>query len=145
MYSSRNFRFWGQTFNYLIHFEFTLMCGTDSTSGNLSKETQTTNSKEHKHPCVHCSITNNHQDTEAAQVSISLQQFPMSLSIRRGKGGEAVGGQFLPHGSWNRHGHTATVPEASAAERQGKCPGFLPQLLHLSALPLTDWIQLEPC
>ena len=43
----------------------------DPTSGNISKGTQNTNSKEYKHPCVHCSIIYNHQDVEAAQVSIS--------------------------------------------------------------------------
>ena len=37
----------------------------------LSKGTQNTNPKEHKHPYVHCSIIYNHQDMEAAQVSIS--------------------------------------------------------------------------
>ena len=42
-----------------------------STSGNISKGTQNTNLKEHKHPYVHCSIIYNHQDMEAAQVSIS--------------------------------------------------------------------------
>ena len=40
-------------------------------SGNISKETQNTNSKEHEHPYVHCSVIYNHQDMEAAQVSIS--------------------------------------------------------------------------
>ena len=43
----------------------------DPTSGNIAKETQNTNSKEHKHPCVHCSIIYNRQDMEAAQVPIS--------------------------------------------------------------------------
>ena len=37
------------------------------TAGNLSKETQNTNLKEHKHPYVHCSVTYNHQDLEAAK------------------------------------------------------------------------------
>ena len=32
---------------------------SDSTFGNLFKETQNTNSKEHKHPYVHCSIIYN--------------------------------------------------------------------------------------
>ena len=41
------------------------------TSGNISERTQNTNSKEHKHPYVHCGIIYNHQDIEAAQVSIS--------------------------------------------------------------------------
>ena len=40
-------------------------------NGTISEETQNTNLKEHKHPCVHCSIIYNHQDMEAAQVSIS--------------------------------------------------------------------------
>ena len=44
---------------------------SNPTSGNISEETQNTNSKEHKHPYVHCSIIYNHQDMEAAQVSIS--------------------------------------------------------------------------
>ena len=39
-------------------------------SGNISKVTQYTNLKEHKLPYVHCSIIYNHQDMEAAQVSI---------------------------------------------------------------------------
>ena len=41
------------------------------TSGNISKGTQNTNFKEHKHSYVHCSIISNCQDVEAAQVSIS--------------------------------------------------------------------------
>ena len=41
------------------------------TSENVSKGAQNTNSKEHKHPYVHCSIICNHQDMEAAHVSIS--------------------------------------------------------------------------
>ena len=41
------------------------------TSGNISKGTQNTNSKEHRHPYVHCSVIYNCQDMEAAQVSIS--------------------------------------------------------------------------
>ena len=44
---------------------------SDPTPGNLSKETQNTNLKEDKHPCVHCSIIYNRQDREAAQVPIS--------------------------------------------------------------------------
>ena len=39
------------------------------TSGNITKRTQNTNSKEQKHPYV--SVSYNHQDMEAAQVSIS--------------------------------------------------------------------------
>ena len=37
----------------------------------ISEETQNTNSKEHKHPYIHCSIINNHQDIETAQMSIT--------------------------------------------------------------------------
>ena len=44
---------------------------SNTTSGNISKDTQNTNSKEYMHPYVHCSIIYNHQDMEAAQVSIS--------------------------------------------------------------------------
>ena len=44
---------------------------SDPTSGSISKGTQNTNSKEHKRPCVHCSIIYNHQDMEAAQGPIS--------------------------------------------------------------------------
>ena len=36
------------------------------TSGNISERTQNTNSKEHKHPYVHCGIIYNCQDMEAA-------------------------------------------------------------------------------
>ena len=38
---------------------------SDSTSGNLYKETQNTNLKEYMHSCVHCSIIYNSQDLEA--------------------------------------------------------------------------------
>ena len=41
------------------------------TSGNIYKETQNTNSKEHKHHYIHCIFNYNHQDKEATQVSIS--------------------------------------------------------------------------
>ena len=41
------------------------------TSGNISKSTQNTNSKEHKHPYVPHSIIYNHQDMAAARMSIS--------------------------------------------------------------------------
>ena len=44
---------------------------SDLTSGNISEGTQNTNSKEDKHPNVHCSIIYNHQDMESAQVPIS--------------------------------------------------------------------------
>ena len=44
---------------------------SNPTSEHLSEETQNTNSKEHKHPYVHCSIIYNCQDLEAAQVPIS--------------------------------------------------------------------------
>ena len=38
---------------------------------NISEETQNIDSKEHKHPNVHYSIIYNHQDMEAAYLSIS--------------------------------------------------------------------------
>ena len=40
---------------------------SDPTSRNIYEGTQNTNSKEHKHPYVHCSIICNHQDMEVAQ------------------------------------------------------------------------------
>ena len=46
---------------------------SNPTSGNISKGTQNTNSKEHKYPYVHCSINYNHKDMETAEVSISEQ------------------------------------------------------------------------
>ena len=39
--------------------------------GNIYKGTRNTNSKEHKHPYVHHDIIYNHQDTEAAYMSIN--------------------------------------------------------------------------
>ena len=44
---------------------------SNPTSGNISEGIQNTNSKEHKHPYVRCSVICNSQDMEAAQVSIS--------------------------------------------------------------------------
>ena len=44
---------------------------SNPTSGNVSKRTQNTNLKKHKHPYVHCSIIYNSQDMEAVQVSIN--------------------------------------------------------------------------
>ena len=44
---------------------------SDPTSGNISEGTHNTNSKEHKHPYVHCNIIYSHQDMEAAQVPIN--------------------------------------------------------------------------
>ena len=44
---------------------------SDRTSGNITEGPQNTNSKEYKHPYVYCSAIYNHQDTIAAQVSIS--------------------------------------------------------------------------
>ena len=49
----------------------TALWSSDSTSGNISKETQNTHQKQYMHPCVHSSIIYNCQDMEAAQVSIS--------------------------------------------------------------------------
>ena len=45
----------------------TVLLPSDSTSGDLSEETQNTNLKEHEHLYVHCSIICNHQDMEVAQ------------------------------------------------------------------------------
>ena len=44
---------------------------SNHTPGNVSKGTQNTKSKEHKHPYVHCSIIYKCQDMEVAWVSIS--------------------------------------------------------------------------
>ena len=44
---------------------------SNPTSGNMSKGTQYTNSKEHIHPYIHGNIIYNHQDMKAAQVSIT--------------------------------------------------------------------------
>ena len=42
---------------------------SDPTSGNISKGTQNTNLKEHKHSSVPCSIIYNHPNMEATQMS----------------------------------------------------------------------------
>ena len=39
--------------------------------GICPKEPKRVIRKKHKHPCVHCNVMYNHQDMEAAQVSIS--------------------------------------------------------------------------
>ena len=44
---------------------------SDPTFWSIHEGTENTNSKEHKHPYVYCHIIYNHQDMEAAQVSIS--------------------------------------------------------------------------
>ena len=49
----------------------TALWPSNSTSGDLAKETQNTNSKEYMHPYVHCSIIYNSQDMEATQVPIN--------------------------------------------------------------------------
>ena len=43
---------------------------SDPTTGCIYNRNQNTNSKEHKYPYVHCTVLYNHQDMEAAQVSI---------------------------------------------------------------------------
>ena len=48
-------------------------CPSVLTSGNISEGTQNTNSKEHKHPYVHCSVIYNRQDMEVAEVSINIE------------------------------------------------------------------------
>ena len=49
----------------------TALWPSDSTSGNIPKETQNTDWKEYMHLYVHCSIIYNCQDLEAAQMPIS--------------------------------------------------------------------------
>ena len=49
----------------------TALWPSDSTSGNISKESWNTNYKQHKHPYAHGSIIYNNQDMEAALASIS--------------------------------------------------------------------------
>ena len=44
---------------------------SNSTFGNVSEETQNTNSKQYMHPYVHGSVIYNSQDLEVAQVPIS--------------------------------------------------------------------------
>ena len=44
---------------------------SDPSSGDISEGIQNSNLKQHKHPYVHCNIVYNHQDMEAAQVSIN--------------------------------------------------------------------------
>ena len=44
---------------------------SNSTSGNISEETQNTNLKRYMHPCVHCGIIFNSQDAEVSHVPIS--------------------------------------------------------------------------
>ena len=53
------------------------------TSGNISEGTQNTNSKEHKHPCVHCSVIYHHQDMEAAQVSLGHLHNGIQLGCKK--------------------------------------------------------------
>ena len=49
----------------------TALCHKDSTSEDISKESQNTVLKEYMHLSVHCSVIDNGQDLEAAQVPIS--------------------------------------------------------------------------
>ena len=62
---------WKVVWRYLIKLKMDLPLTQWSNCGNISEGTQNMNSKRHKHPCVHCSIVYNHQDMEAAQVSIN--------------------------------------------------------------------------
>ena len=50
--------------------ELTALWPSDSTSGNLSEETQNTNFKEYMSSSVHCSTIYNSQGLEATQVYI---------------------------------------------------------------------------
>ena len=64
---------WKVVWSYLKKLKMKLpwLWPSNSTSGNLSKEPQNTNSKEYMHPYVHYSIIYNSQDLEAAQVPIN--------------------------------------------------------------------------
>ena len=62
---------WKAVWRYLRKFKMDLFWPRDPTTGNISEGTQNTNSKEYVHPYVNCSVIYNHQDMEAAQVSIS--------------------------------------------------------------------------
>ena len=53
---------------------------SNPTPRNISKGTQNTNSKEHRHSSVHCSIIYNHQDMQAGQVVVlSLDEWIKQL------------------------------------------------------------------
>ena len=63
---------WKAVWRYLKNIKNgTSLWSSDSTSGNLSKETRNTNSKEYKLPYVHCSVTYNSHGLETAQVPTS--------------------------------------------------------------------------
>ena len=62
---------WKAVWNFLKIKNGTAFWPSNPTSGNISEGTQNTNSKEHKHPYVHCSVTNNSQDLEVAQLPVS--------------------------------------------------------------------------
>ena len=62
---------WKAVWNFLKIKNGTAFWPSNPTSGNISEGTQNTNSKEHKHPYVHCSVIYNLQDMEAAQMSIN--------------------------------------------------------------------------
>lgn len=49
--------------------------------GNISKEPQNSNLREHMHPYVHYSVIYNSQDTEAAQVPINRQVNKKSCGV----------------------------------------------------------------
>ena len=49
----------------------TALWHSNSTSGNLSKETQNTNLKEYMHPYIHCTITYNGQYREPVCVAVA--------------------------------------------------------------------------
>ena len=62
---------WKAVWRYLKNKNGSAFWSRNPTSGNISEGIQNTNSKERKHPYVHCSIIYNRQDMEGAQVSIS--------------------------------------------------------------------------
>ena len=66
----------GATVEYSMEFlqkikSETALWPSNSTPGNISEETENTNSKEYMHPYIHCNIIYNSQDLEATQVYIN--------------------------------------------------------------------------
>ena len=95
---------------------------SDSTAGNISEGTQNTYSREHKHFFVHCSIIYNHQDMEAAQVSISRwvdtitmghQHNGILLGSKKGQNLTLCDGMDAPgeyYAKWNKPVREGPIP-----------------------------------
>ena len=63
---------WKAVWRYLKQLKnWSAFCPSDPTPGSIFQGTRTTNSKEHKHPYVHCSIIYSCQVMEAAPVPTS--------------------------------------------------------------------------